>query len=68
MSRQASQPEIQKDTHHVHPGVSTFVFEEVAHARAPGQDDLRDILDDLGLLLGRESRKPFGQALEEFVL
>lgn len=38
----------------------TFVLEEVAHARAPRQDQLRDVLDDLGLILGRERGEPFG--------
>ena len=31
----------------------TFVFKEIAHLCAPGQDELRDIFDDLGLVLGR---------------
>lgn len=41
----------------------TFVLEEIAHARAPSQHELRDILNDLGLVLGREGGEPFRQAL-----
>lgn len=41
----------------------TFVLEEVAHPSPPSQDQLGDVLDDLGLLLGRERREPFCEAL-----
>lgn len=41
----------------------TFVFEEVAHAGAPRENELRDILDDLCLVLGRQGGEPLGQAL-----
>lgn len=43
----------------------TFILKEVAHARAAGQDQLRDILDNLGLVLGGQSGEPFGQALQK---
>jgi hypothetical protein len=39
----------------------TFVLKEIAHPGATGQDELSHILDNLGLLLRRESRKPFGK-------
>jgi hypothetical protein len=42
---------------------STFVFKEIAHARPPGQDKLRDIFDDFGFVFWRESSEPFGQSL-----
>lgn len=41
----------------------TFVLQEVAHARATGQDQLGDVLDDLGLFLRRKGGEPFGEAL-----
>lgn len=41
-----------------------FVFEKVAHASPPSQDKLGNVLDDLGLVLGRQSGEPFGQALD----
>lgn len=41
----------------------TFVFKKVAHPGAPGQDQLGDILDNLGLVLGRQSTKPFRKTL-----
>lgn len=44
--------------------VRTFVLEEIAHAGAPGEDELGHILDDLGLLLGRQGGEPFGEALK----
>ena len=31
---------------------------------AAGEDELRDVLDDFGLVLGRQSGKPFGKALK----
>jgi len=40
----------------------TFVFEEVAHARAASEDELGDVLDNLGLLLGRHRHKPLRKA------
>lgn len=45
-------------------GEGTFVFDEVAHARPAGEDELRDVLDDFGLVLRRQSGEPFGQALK----
>lgn len=42
----------------------TFVFEKVAHSRTTSQNQLGDILDNLGFVLGREGGEPFGQALE----
>jgi hypothetical protein len=41
----------------------TFVFDEVAHTRPPREDELGDILDDLGLVFRGESCKPLGEAL-----
>jgi hypothetical protein len=41
----------------------TFVLEEIAHARAAGEHELRDVFHDLGLFLGRERREPLGKAL-----
>lgn len=41
----------------------TFVFKEVAHARSSGENQLRDVLDDLRLVLGRQGGKPFGKTL-----
>lgn len=38
----------------------TFVLEEVAHARAAGEDQLRDVLDDFGFVFGRERGEPLG--------
>jgi hypothetical protein len=40
----------------------TLVFKEVAHARATREDQLRDILDDLCLLLWWQGQKPFREA------
>jgi hypothetical protein len=42
--------------------MQTFVFEEVAHARATSEDELGDVLDDLGLLLWRHRHKPLCKA------
>jgi hypothetical protein len=42
----------------------TFVLKEIAHPGATGQDELSHILDNLGFLLRRESRKPFGKTLD----
>jgi hypothetical protein len=44
----------------------TFVLEEVAHARAAGEYQLRNILYDLCLILGGERGEPLGQALQMF--
>ena len=44
----------------------TFVFEKIAHASSTGENELRDVLDDFGLVLGRERGEPFGQALLTF--
>ena len=41
----------------------TFVLEEVAHARAAGEDELRDVFDNLGLVLRCERSEPLGEAL-----
>lgn len=41
----------------------TLVFQKVAHARAPREDELRHILDNLGLVLGREGGEPLGETL-----
>lgn len=38
----------------------TFVLEEVAHARAAGEDQLRDVLDDFGFVFGCERGEPLG--------
>ena len=40
-------------------GGLTLVFEEVAHAGAPSEHDLGDVLDDLGLGLWSHRREPF---------
>jgi hypothetical protein len=40
---------------------ATFVFKEIAHPRPTGEHKLSHILDDLGLLLGRESGEPLGE-------
>jgi hypothetical protein len=40
----------------------TFIFEEIAHAGAASQDQLRDVLDDLALGFWRQSSEPFGEA------
>jgi hypothetical protein len=45
------------------PDPLTFVLEEVAHARAAGEDELRDVFDNLGLVFGGEGGEPLGQAL-----
>jgi hypothetical protein len=42
----------------------TFVLKEIAHPGPTGQDELSHIFDNLGLLPGRESRKPFGKTLD----
>lgn len=47
---------------------ATFVFEEIAHARPARQNQLGHILDNLGLLLGRESGEPLGEALRRNLL
>ena len=39
---------------------STFVLDEIAHARPTCEDELRDILDDLGLVLWRQCGEPLG--------
>ena len=44
-------------------GRRTLVLKEVAHARAASKDELRDVLDDLGLVLGRQRNEPLGEAL-----
>jgi hypothetical protein len=38
----------------------TFVFQEVAHASAASEDELRDVFDDLGLVFRGEGGEPFG--------
>jgi hypothetical protein len=38
----------------------TFILQEIAHASATGEDELRDILDDFGLVFGCERGEPFG--------
>jgi hypothetical protein len=45
----------------------TLVLKEVAHPCPPGEDKLRDILHNLGLILGRERSKPFRQPLRVYV-
>lgn len=45
------------------PGNLTFVLQKIAHACASGQDQLRDVLDDLGFLSRREGREPFCKSL-----
>ena len=49
----------------VRTGGLAFVLEKVAHASPPSQDKLRDVLDNLGLVLGGQSGEPFGQALDK---
>ena len=44
-------------------GGPTLVFKEVAHACPASKDELSDILDDLGLVFGRERDEPFSQTL-----
>ena len=41
----------------------TSIFEKITHACAAGEDELGDVLDDLGLVLGRESGEPFCETL-----
>lgn len=38
---------------------ATFIFKKIAHSCASGENKLRDIFDDFGLLLGREGDEPF---------
>jgi hypothetical protein len=38
----------------------TFILQEVAHASAAGEDELRDVFDDLGLVFGCECGEPLG--------
>ena len=38
----------------------TFILQEIAHAGTAGEDELRDVLDDFGLVLGCERGKPLG--------
>lgn len=40
------------------PDPPTFVLEEVAHARAAGEDELRDVFDDFGFVFGCERGEP----------
>ena len=42
----------------------TFVFEEIAHSSSSSEDQLRDVLDNLRFVLGREGGEPLGEALE----
>jgi hypothetical protein len=42
------------------PGPRTFVLQEIAHASAASEDELRDVLDNLGLVFRREGGEPFG--------
>lgn len=44
-------------------GGRTSVFEEVTHACAAGEDELGDVLDDFGLVLGRQGGEPFSETL-----
>lgn len=44
-------------------GIGTFVFKKIAHASASGKNKLRNVFDNLCLLLGRESSEPFGESL-----
>lgn len=46
----------------------TLVLEKVAHPRSSGQNKLRNVLDDLGLILGREGGEPFRQTLDSVSL
>ena len=43
--------------------LGVLVFEEIAHARTAGEDQLRHVFHDLGLVFGRECGEPFGQTL-----
>ena len=38
----------------------TFVLEEIAHAGAAGEDELRYVFDDFCLVFGGERGKPLG--------
>jgi hypothetical protein len=40
----------------------TLVLQEVTHPRSTGENELSDILDDLGLLLRRQRLEPFRQS------
>jgi hypothetical protein len=40
----------------------TLVFDKIAHACAASEDELRHILDNLGLLLRRHRHEPFRKA------
>jgi hypothetical protein len=37
----------------------TFILQEVAHAGTAGEDELRDVFNDLGLVFGGEGGEPF---------
>jgi hypothetical protein len=42
------------------PDPLTLILEEVAHAGAAREDELGDVFDDFGLVLGSERGEPFG--------
>lgn len=42
------------------------VFEEVAHARAPGEDELGDVFYDFGFVFWGEGCEPFCEALSRY--
>lgn len=39
-----------------------LVLQEITHSRAASQDELSDVLHNLGLCLGRHGREPFCKA------
>ena len=39
-----------------------LVLQEITHSRTTSQDELGDVLHDLGLRLGRHGCEPFGKA------
>jgi hypothetical protein len=51
----------------VEKGSPTLVFDEVAHASSPGEHQLGHILDNLGLVLGRQGGEPLGKALSSSI-
>jgi hypothetical protein len=44
----------------------TLILQEIAHASAAREDELRDVLDNLGLVFGCERGEPLCEALSGF--